>query len=610
MRLVRWSSVFVVLAACGKSAVSLPAVGSDIGSGSGGSGSGSAVVVTAPPGPPPLVPEKLVDCTPQNWCRLPGPIPGDPITAMSSGSPNTFWAASASGLVVRYDAGALHYWFLDGLRPTDTWADGADAWVATDQGIAARYHDGTWSRIEVSPKENLRHVHGTHGDGPWFTTSYGKLVHLPASGAPTTLELPDKKRASAIWVAAPNDIWVVASSHFPDLSFVWRVMRWDGSAWRDMALPAKAMQASLSPGITGRSAADVWVSADSKTLHWDGTSWSAVSRGGSAAMSVAGSNDVILAGRGLFEMFDGTDWTRIEQSADGVVALGKHRFASGLVLYEGKKVTRLAAGAGIEAQAVWAGPDAIYEVGKSYTKDGGLGIARWDGLRWTHEDLEGSYGVAIGGIDTPWIIDLHGDVWHRDGTKWVRETPGGGTHAIAVVSADELFTADRGHTILHRVSGTWSTVPATDTTSISAIGAGAGQFFISRDRNNVHELARWDGKQLVTVATLPKPAQAIVARSATDVDLAISTSLYRWHDGILEERSAAGYIEAATSLGDTTYVLSNSQGKSSVGIATARGVEWQPVPWVSNGSITARDGHVFAMQRFSGDLRVLRVPKL
>jgi hypothetical protein len=238
---------------------------------------------------------------------------------------------------------------VDAVSATDVWAvgDSCGAGISRYDTLAAHWNGTAWTR-EATPDGNPASINSLNGvavagSTVWAVGTYvdpnssinrRKLILQRAGGgwrisaAPT---MATYENLAAVDATGPADAWAVgsASANIQSAALVPLVLRWNGTRWLSMTLPAPAGTA-LS-GVDARTPSDVWaVGATSGATgtqpyvaHFDGTSWRRVTTpnlagGGqltdvvappppssSAAFAVGRSN-----GSPLVLRWNGSSWTR------------------------------------------------------------------------------------------------------------------------------------------------------------------------------------------------------------------------------------------------------------------------------------------------------------
>jgi len=272
-------------------------------------------------------------------------------------------------------------------------------------------------------------------------------------------------------------VWAVGNARPDPL-----VVRWNGTAFVRMAIPALASRNDVLEGVDGSGSGDVWavghadrldvVGSLSRAYHWNGTNWQLVptpNSGGSGtindllAVTVISSNDAWAVGRvadfstshALTLHWNGASWRRVSNPCGHVL--------NGV--------------AALSATNVWA--------------VGGNTLCRWNGSRWTAQtapqipgrlmdlqDVDGLPGAlwAVGLEAAPCGEGLcsSGIVLRRTSSGWVREVEGFGLRGISVVSSTEAWAVGSwafGPLLLHRDSTGWRPAPTPDTPGVGGLEA-------------------------------------------------------------------------------------------------------------------------------------------
>jgi hypothetical protein len=221
-------------------------------------------------------------------------------------------------------------------------------------------------------------------------------------------DVPGASRA--LWVFAPDDVWVGGS----------RVLHFDGATWTEAPPPVEGPIVRF----WGLGPDDLWAVVDgarSAVIHWDGASWTVrheLTAAGARMQTVWGSSssDVWAAGgysgANLMLHWDGATWTEHE--------LGERR----------------------PPIDVWgSAPDDVWAIGETFFED--PGISHWDGTTWTHvpPDVTSHSSFVAGwgsGANDLWLVDGFGTWTHYDGT-WTSEPRGVGATDIWGFAADDVW---------------------------------------------------------------------------------------------------------------------------------------------------------------------------
>ena len=308
--------------------------------------------------------------------------------------------------------------------------------VATDDGWAAghwydsgsaRYRtfiqrwDGSGWRIVSTPNvgsgyNDLTGVAASNGSdawavGYWTDTTYGysKTLILHWNGSswsvvPSPNPGPGNNTLYGVTALSPGDAWAVG--WYYDARSVGRplVLRWNGSAWNQVAAPSASTYINVLQSIAASGPADAWAGGytylDGRyvtlLMHWNGSSWTVVPspnvgakqnriRGVSAvspldAWAVGDSQ----AGGSLIEHWNGSEWSVVDHP---VPSAGTHTFWG---------VSALA------ADDAWVAGYVNSSTGIQPL------IQHWDGAAWQAQ-------VPASATPRPWLTAVSGlpggDVW-------------------------------------------------------------------------------------------------------------------------------------------------------------------------------------------------------
>jgi hypothetical protein len=302
------------------------------------------------------------------WTTVASPndVPGDNYLYGADASDSTnVWAVGAvnpptagprHGLVFRYDGSAWRSVPRTGLPGNET-LQGVDAVSATDvwvvgdhsaglayETMAAHWNGTTWTQ-EPTPNGNpggYNHLYGVTSAGGtvWAVGTYvdpnsssnrRKLILQRAGGTWRVSAAPivaTYESLAAVDATGPADVWAVgsATSDIQSAPLVPLALRWNGTSWVSMKLPATGSSALT--GVDARTPTEVWAVGSSSNAdgtqpyvaHFDGVSWRRVptptiAGGGQLTDVVALSPSTVVAvgrsnGAPLVLRWDGTSWTR------------------------------------------------------------------------------------------------------------------------------------------------------------------------------------------------------------------------------------------------------------------------------------------------------------
>jgi hypothetical protein len=272
----------------------------------------------------------------------------------------------------------------------DFWASGPDdVWAITKDGALTHFDGKRWSRGD-EPNE-VRAVAARAADDVWAITWSGTLLRWDGrSWRPWRLPAGANPSATALAAPASSDVWVTAGSD---------LLRFDGSRWTTVA----TMQKLTASSLFVRAPDDVWMAAGSKLFHWNGRALEAVDTAFNASR-VFGDARGVWVGWPLHK-WDGGKLV-IPSGAAGPEGKGLF-FADGAASGDAvwlagvKRLARLEAGrldvvkevAG-NLDAVWVSPSGEVWAG------GAQQVVHGRGSSWTVEESPGHSEVkALGGAD-------------------------------------------------------------------------------------------------------------------------------------------------------------------------------------------------------------------
>jgi len=302
------------------------------------------------------------------WTTVASPneVPGDNyLYGADASDASNVWAAGVvyrpnggpqHGLVLRYDGTAWRSVTRTGLPGSETLrgvdaVSATDVWVVGDQRaglghdtVAAHWNGTTWtpeptangnpggfnSLSGVAAAGGTVWAVGTYVD-PNSAANRRKLILQRTGGSWRVSPAPvvaTYEQLAAVDATGTADAWAVGSATSDGQSAprVPLVLRWNGTGWVSMTLPATG-STELS-GVDARTAGDVWAvgsssSADGKqpyVARFDGTSWRRVATpilagGGELTDVVALSASTVVAvgrsnGAPLILRWNGTSWAR------------------------------------------------------------------------------------------------------------------------------------------------------------------------------------------------------------------------------------------------------------------------------------------------------------
>jgi hypothetical protein len=138
-------------------------------------------------------------------------------------------------------------------------------WMALDvQGILALARDDVWawgsqgamhfdgSSWKADLQDSVRSISANASNDVWAVQD-GNLVHSDGPGTSWRRQNPSGSQIADVWSQSKTNTWIVAAG---------AAMRWNGSAWETVALPAQDELLLISG-----SDKDVWIAGTLKLLH-------------------------------------------------------------------------------------------------------------------------------------------------------------------------------------------------------------------------------------------------------------------------------------------------------------------------------------------------------
>ena len=229
--------------------------------------------------------------------------------------------SAASGAAPHSAHGSYHELLGDTcVTPSDCWAVGfTGVGGGAKLGQALHYNGKKWSRVSVpepqgkSSKEDFDSLNGVwcrSRSDCWAVGDYGrsyphkvtvvsrsealhwngkkwKLVPTPNPGG--TSAATDTNALSGITCTAAASCWATGDQLDGSQTEVNEALHWNGKAWTSVPTPnpsgTGSLEGNTAASVTCIKSTDCWIAgygnnssgaSDNETLHWNGTSWSAV----------------------------------------------------------------------------------------------------------------------------------------------------------------------------------------------------------------------------------------------------------------------------------------------------------------------------------------------
>lgn len=349
----------------------------------------------------------------------------------ASVTPASFTMTDASGEVAGSITAEGNIIRFKPLTPL-TWGTSYTVTVGTGVRDITGYALSTpysWTFTERMSTACLSGIWGSSATDVFAVGGDGAVLHFNG-GAWSLIRTADGQGLSAVWGSAPNNVYAVGGG---------RILHYNGGAWPEV-WSAGGTPVSLS-ALWGSSGSDVFaVGADGIILHFDGTTWSAMSSGTTTTLTSvwgAAANDVFTVGSG------GT-----------------------ILHYDGNAWTPMSSGVGTDLFTVWgfASTD-VLAAGRNFTEPN---VLYYDGSAWSADpigqnNMAALWGFTGGSVYAASMDDVLVRVpnsGYPSGYAWVPVYSGAEgsdyLNSIWGTSASDLYAAGCGGTIMHYDGVSWS----------------------------------------------------------------------------------------------------------------------------------------------------------
>ena len=345
-----------------------------------------------------------------------------------------------------------------------------------------------------------------------------------------------------------SNVWAVGTASRRDGSHRGWIVRWNGSAWKAVAMPPTAGADALLKGVVALSATNVWAvghtengsltSSQTLILHWNGTKWSVKS---SPSPGTAGTLDGITA------ISPTNIW------AVGAYSDGGHRHTLALHWNGMSWNQATSQDQGSDARLIdvnGTSTSNLWSVGYSGALVPSPLVERWDGAAWTvHSAPDMSFVSAVAALSTTnvWAAggqyNGSGRMARWNGTSWI----GIGTDPdienplfsdLEVISKNDIWVAGRQGSsapeyrplLEHWDGATWTATPTpvvpVFVAGLESIDSSAGSLWSvgrtsatdTEDRPLALRRAggRWTATPVASTTKLDTVLRGVAAASATD----------------------------------------------------------------------------------------------
>lgn len=241
------------------------------------------------------------------WSGMTTPVTAG-LTAIDAASAGNVWAVGADGTVLYYDGSS---WTQDTL-------------------VSDTYGSLDFSDVFVLASGGTKNVYITGGDE---YDSYGIVLHRvfrgssgsqladESMGSVNALDLStfygsSASRPGSVWAASTSAVFITAST---------KVLKWNGSSWSDLNINSLSGN-NILRDVWGTASDSVWVSGLSTLAHWDGSTWTSADYytkwDSYHGIAGTGANDIYVAGTdqntdGIILHYSGGYWSQIKTNVSG-----------------------------------------------------------------------------------------------------------------------------------------------------------------------------------------------------------------------------------------------------------------------------------------------------
>jgi hypothetical protein len=178
------------------------------------------------------------------WSHWYATAPG--CSAIGGSAIDDIWCANENELW-RFDGSQWHYQLMSGIHGIQAGARN-DVWIWGTNG--ASHFDGARFRLELAGL--VRQVSASEPTNVWAVQD-GDVLHSDGAGTEWTRQNPTGSQVAAVWSESLTNTWIVGAG---------AVMRWNGSTWSIVPLPAQDEWLLISG-----SSEDVWIAGTLRLIH-------------------------------------------------------------------------------------------------------------------------------------------------------------------------------------------------------------------------------------------------------------------------------------------------------------------------------------------------------
>lgn len=440
-----------------------------------------------------------------------------------AGARSAGFAVGDAGHVARLDGAA---WVAAQAGEADlfgVWAGAPDAALAVGEGdTVVRYDGATWARIHgEAPVRSARPSH--HALSAWDEgfLAVGAQARWIGGGA---RPVPPGEGFRDAWGSAADDVYVVSGTG--------ALQHFDGTAWREEALPDAP---APGPSALAGAGSTVYAWNDRRMLWRRGPAGWARIEGVTHSIRdafVAGDGGLVTVGSGgVIRHLDGTTWTDASDTRErlqhvalfgerGAVALG---YLGVVVLYDGARWRALPTSGATEPWDVWAASaDDVWVAARN-------GLHRWDGAAWTRLREDRIRRVWGAGPADVFVVREDGRVERWDGTAWTtsRDASACCDNDLVGAGADDVFLVGT-HGAVHFDGAAWTELPDVAGGLTEPVALGGGRL-IARNASPYEYVVRsWDGAAWSDAPALRYHTQFGAAPDGTRFAVRSVREIHRW----------------------------------------------------------------------------------